>query len=285
MDAPAAARRKPARSRDRVPADVLAGLSDGTLEALNLVEWLVVDQARLAEAVLPALGQGAVARELAARARALAGEGVMARLAAVGNGLFELLADHPRRGSLLAALAGHPSDTVRQWAAYATLANPALDLKGRLEACLPFATDRNMGVREIAWMVFRPHLAVELLAGLGLLAGCGAHADANVRRFASEASRPCGVWCAHIPALKADPEPGRAVLEPLRADSSRYVRTSVANWLNDASKTRPEWVEALCLEWLDGSAAPETRWIVNHATRTLRKRGTLSGRVAARLAE
>ena len=57
----------------------------------------------------------------------------------------------------------------------------------------------------------------------------------------------------------------------MRADEQRYVQLSVANWLNDASKSRPDWVRAVCDRWLAESPVPATAWIVNHATRTLRK--------------
>jgi 3-methyladenine DNA glycosylase AlkC len=51
------------------------------------------------------------------------------------------------------------------------------------------------------------------------------------------------------------------------------VRRSVGNWLNDASKSRPEWVRSLASEWGRASKTVETAWIVRHALRTLRKGG------------
>jgi len=65
----------------------------------------------------------------------------------------------------------------------------------------------------------------------------------------------------------------RRLLEPVRSDPSDYVRRSVGNWLNDASKSRPEWVRSLAAEWRRASKTAETAWIVRHALRTLRKGG------------
>src|SRR4029434_5740841 len=92
----------------------------------------------------------------------------------------------------------------------------------------------------------------------------------NVRRTAIESTRPRGVWCTHIEALKSDPGPALIILEEVRADPSDYVRRSAANWLNDASKSRPDWVRDVCRRWLRESPGEETAKIVNHALRTVR---------------
>ncbi|MBS0341457.1 MAG: DNA alkylation repair protein, partial [Proteobacteria bacterium] len=100
-----------------------------------------------------------------------------------------------------------------------------------------------------------------------------ADADPNIRRFASELTRPRGVWCAQIETFKAQPWRAQALLESLRADPSRYVQNSVANWLNDASKSQGPWVDETCERWLRESDVPSTRYIVQRARRTLRKSG------------
>ena len=91
-------------------------------------------------------------------------------------------------------------------------------------------------------MAFRPHLAQSLDAGLELLEPLSQCENANVRRFAVEVTRPRSVWGAHLDQLKWQPGQAMGLLESTRADPSRYVRLAVGNWLNDASKTRPEWV-------------------------------------------
>ena len=95
--------------------------------------------------------------------------------------------------------------------------------------------------------------------------------DAGVRRCAIEATRPRGVWTTHVEALKRDPEPARPLLEPVRSDPSLYVRNAVGNWLNDASKSRADWVRALCRRWSNESRTPETAYVVRRALRTLAK--------------
>jgi 3-methyladenine DNA glycosylase AlkC len=67
------------------------------------------------------------------------------------------------------------------------------------------------------------------------------------------------------------------LLEPLKCGPSLYVRNSVANWLNDASKGRGEqgeqgeWVDSLCAQWVAESDCAETRYIAKRAMRTLSK--------------
>lgn len=95
--------------------------------------------------------------------------------------------------------------------------------------------------------------------------------DEHVRRLASEGSRPRLPWAARVPALKADPTFAASILETLKADSSRYVRKSVANHLNDITKERPDWVLDLLSGWSQHDKG--TKWIVRHALRSLVKAG------------
>ncbi len=268
-------RRKGSVRRSDIPPDVLKGLNEGRLETVTLAEWLAIDMPTLLRSVLPALGLIDAEDELGEAADRLAGEGVTRRLKGIGAALYKATRDHPRRGEILERLAEHTSDMVRAWAAFINTADTRLTLEGRLDEVRRFAGDSAVSVRECAWDSFRPYLVADLERGLKLLEPWVSDPDPNIRRCAVEATRPRGVWTMHIEALKSEPQPGLALLEPVRSDPSRYVQRAVANWLNDASKSRPDWTREVCERWTQESRTKETAWTVHHALRTLRKQGTL----------
>lgn len=247
--------RKGARSRADIDPAVLAELNAGTAETLTLPECLAVDFAALMGVTCPDVDPAPLhdAAEVGiTRRMALAAQMVLAA----------------RGGAAVLDLAAHPSDTVRGWAAYAVGLLPHLTLAERLAMIRPLADDGHFGVREWAWLGIRAAVVAEPAHALALLTPWTAEASPYLRRFASEATRPRGVWCAHVAALRADPAPGLAVLEPLRADAERYVQDSVANWLNDAGKDHPDWVRALCGRWGE-TGGKATAYIVKRAMRNL----------------
>ncbi|MET3210269.1 UNVERIFIED_CONTAM: 3-methyladenine DNA glycosylase AlkC [Paenibacillus sp. PvR008] len=127
-------------------------------------------------------------------------------------------------------------------------------------------------MREIAWMAVRGPVAMQLPESLMLLNDWVRDQDANIRRFAIELTRPQGVWAKHIPELKEHPELALPLLGAVQSDPVKYVQDSVSNWLNDASKTKPEWVLQVCDAWLKTSDTKETKRIVTRATRSLIKK-------------
>jgi 3-methyladenine DNA glycosylase AlkC len=242
-----------------VPADVLADLHAGRIPTRTLAETLAVDFARLLGTAFPALAG-------AARDGIDPAAGVTRRMAQAASVLRAGLGP----ADAVTVCAAHPSDIVRGWAAYAACAEPEVPLAGRLDAVRPLADDGHFGVREWVWLALRPHVAAALPEAFALLAPWTAEPSANLRRFAVEITRPRGVWCGHLTALKSDPAPGLAVLEPVRGDPSRYVQDSAANWLNDAAKTSPEWVRTVCARWSAEAAGPYTAYIVKRACRSFR---------------
>jgi 3-methyladenine DNA glycosylase AlkC len=260
--------RKGARRMSEIPRAILKALNEGREETRTLVEWLAIDTGTLLRHVLKDLGLARDAARLLRAFRPHRGEGISRRTHAVGRVLHEGL-PASRRRAVFARLAKHPSDTARAWAAYMVGADERLPLGKRLAIARRFAADGHMAVRECAWDSFRPYLARDLKQGLRLLRAWVRDRDCNVRRCAVEATRPRGVWTEHIEVLKRDPSPGLPLLEPLKSDPSDYVRKAVANWLNDASKTRPDWTRALCRRWTRESRTPETAWIVRRALRTV----------------
>lgn len=170
----------------------------------------------------------------------------------------------------LQQLIAHPSDTVRGFACFAIALHPELGFADKFMAMRVLAADRHFGVREWAWLALRPVVVAAPFEAIAQLQGWVSEPDANLRRFAIEITRPRGVWAKHIAPLRAEPWHGLPLLESCCHDVSRYVQDSVANWLNDAARSRPEWVREVCWGWLqnypDNSACC---YIVKRAQRNL----------------
>lgn len=97
------------------------------------------------------------------------------------------------------------------------------------------------------------------------------HHHPSVRRFSSEGCRPRLPWAMALPRFKKDPSLILPILEQLKADSSLFVRKSVANNLNDISKDQPELALNIAYNWYGQQST--TDWIVKHGARSLLKAG------------
>ena len=94
----------------------------------------------------------------------------------------------------------------------------------------------------------------------------------HVRRLCSEGTRPRLPWAE---AVRLDWLVCKPVLDALAADPTRFVTRSVANHLNDWSKSHPDEVLATLQQWRAESrqAAAELDFMQKHALRSLVKQG------------
>jgi 3-methyladenine DNA glycosylase AlkC len=254
--------RKGAKRRDEIPPAALEALNTGVIASVNLVEALAIDYSVLLLSVAPRITPQQATPLSNSATKPL---GITQRMALAG----ELLLATYGATAVIDQFQTHHSDTVRGWACYALGAQDTLTLARKLEAIKPLANDEHFGVREWAWLALRPAIAEAVEPALALLAPWAQASTPNYRRFASEATRPRGVWCRHITLLKNQPELALPLLTPLKSDASRYVQDSVGNWLNDAAKTNPSWVKTLCKQWLSESPSGETACICKRALRSI----------------
>jgi 3-methyladenine DNA glycosylase AlkC len=262
--------RKGAARMALISDEVLLALNAGAIPTANLNEFLAIDLAQLVPAVARYIGLDPAHERLQDTLAMLGSFKPMKRHGLISRALYDMAAQSADPDAVAQRLITHPSDMVRCWASD-WVRYSGWPLARQLQAQLRFAADPHFGVREMAWSAVRDEVIGDLDTALDLLQIWVTDANENIRRFASELTRPKGVWCAPIKALQAEPQRALHLLEPLRADPSRYVQNSVANWLNDASKTQGPWVEVVCTRWLDESPCAPTRYIVRRARRTIDK--------------
>ncbi|MGY6562750.1 MAG: DNA alkylation repair protein [Luteibaculaceae bacterium] len=263
-------RRKGSKSIKEIPPEILRQLNSGAIETANLVEWLAINQTILLENILTEANRIQYLEPIILAINTLKKQSVNTINEAIGVGILTQTTLH-NDTQLLSMISSHKSDMVRCWAAYAVGKNSTLSLSQKLEQIKPFAADAHFAVREIAWLAFRHTLAKNLAESITILSNWTQSENENIRRFASEATRPRGVWCEHITELKNNPALGLVILEPLKADESKYVQDSVGNWLNDASKSDPNFVVTTCAKWIEENPTKETYYITKKALRTIQK--------------
>ena len=263
-------KRKGSRSTKDISKEILEQLNHGEIETANLVEWLAVDQRLLLENLLQQTNRINYLKPILSEIELLKKQTVNTINEAIGTGLYEQSVKHDD-SEILEIISSHKSDLIRCWATYTIGRNQTLEITEKLQQIQHFAADKHFGVREICWLAVRPAIAANLAKSIEILSDWTSHEDENVRRFASESTRPRGVWCEHIEELKQNPRLGLAILEPMKSDKAKYVQDSVGNWLNDASKTQPQFVVGICNKWEKESPTKETAYIIKKALRTINK--------------
>ncbi|WP_336762777.1 DNA alkylation repair protein [Paenibacillus sp. USHLN196] len=263
--------RKGARKATEIPEHIRNLLQAGHIESVNLTEWLAVDHVFLFQKVTHEWGLGIETQAITEQLKQMNELRIMKIIPTISMQWLNLLKvlTINERTKLFRSIAEHRSDSVRCWAAYIIGQDSRLNLTEKLEHIRPFATDHHFGVREIAWMAVRESISAELSVGLQHLIPWSVDPDPLIRRFAIESIRPRGVWAKHIQELKENPEIALPLLDAVKSDAHKYVQDSVSNWLNDASKTSPEWVRQICATWIQQSDTKHTQRIVTRAKRSL----------------
>jgi len=121
------------------------------------------------------------------------------------------------------------------------------------------------------WSI-RPYLEKYADKTLKVLAKWATDPSEHVRRLVSEGTRSRLPWATRVSWLDKQPERLLPLLEKLKDDPSTYVRRSVANHLNDMSKSHPKLVCEVAERWL-AKPTPERQALVKHALRSAIKRG------------
>lgn len=98
------------------------------------------------------------------------------------------------------------------------------------------------------------------------------HPHYHVRRLVSEGTRKSLPWA---PKINWNAEDALPLLDCLYSDKTRFVTRSVANHLNDVSKTNPDAVIKRLKKWQESNAQTdkEMQFIIKHSLRTLVKKG------------
>jgi len=258
--------RKGARSLKDLNPEVIEYLNKGLIETRNLMEWLATDQLALLKLVLKDLGKESWYSDFEVAVNAQKKPSANSNTKVIGQTLGLLTSD----SSIYESLKTHTSDLVRCWSCWAesTHFDSVSDL---INAMKPYVADTHFGVREVVIFASKERMIEDLDTSIDILSMWTKDEDENIRRFAVESLRPIGVWTKKIPTFQEHPKKGISIIKPLKSDSSKYVRDSVANWLNDASKSQPDWVKSICTKWEKESPTKETAYIVKKGLRTINK--------------
>ncbi len=258
--------RKGARSLKDLNPEVIDYLSKGLIETKNLMEWLATDQLYLLKLVLADIGKEDWFSMFEVAINNQKKPTANSNTKIIGETFGQMTQD----SKVYDVLKTHTSDIVRCWSCWAESLHYD-DLNELLNAMQFYAADKHFGVREIVILATKPRMIEDLELALEILTPWTQSEDENVRRYAAESMRPVGVWVKKIAKFQEEPHLALPILEPLKSDTSKYVRDAVANWINDASKSQPDWARELCSRWEKESQTKETAYIVKRGMRTLAK--------------
>ena len=265
--------RKGARKVQDIPSNILKLLNQGKIETVNLTEWLGIDHKKLIASALTQIGINKEQVKLITKElKNLKNPTAMNSTKLVGALVHEFYEESKDHQKILKSLIAHESDAIRCYAPFLISLNKDLSIQDKLNDARQLIADKHFGVREVVWIALRPEIEKQLNKSIKIMTKWTKDKDENIRRFTTESTRPRGVWCKHIDQLKESPELALPILNPLKSDPSKYVQDSVGNWLNDASKTKADFVISICKKWQKESPTKETEKIIKRARRTIDKK-------------
>jgi 3-methyladenine DNA glycosylase AlkC len=185
----------------------------------------------------------------------------------IGQRLNEWISIHEERWRVMSC---HRSNIVREWAAI-MVGFSDMKFSRKLAWIKPFADSDHPKVRDMACFALRHCVVQDPLSCIQSLIPWTGSRNEHLRRYACEITRPLGIRTSHIVLLQEQPDLAIGILEPLRADDSRYVRNSMVNWLKDVSHSKPDWVRELLLRWSEESGASGVQNISKRVLRILKK--------------
>lgn len=244
----------------------------GTGQATTLARIMGAAQASFPGSARTATASAAP--ELSAAAEALPGLGLSERARLLASAIEADFGSDPARIAAITrdALTDDNFTGWMLWPAGLAVARTAVARDDTHAFDDALAVLRELTPRMTSEFAIRPLLLHDLDRALPQLLDWTRHDDWNVRRLASEGSRPLLPWAERIPALVADPVRSRAILDALYDDPEESVRRSVANHLNDHSRAHAAHVVDAVTAWRRSGGVHVER-TSRHALRTLVKRG------------
>ena len=181
--------RKGAQKAADIPSEVLLLLNTGTIETVNLTEWLAIDHSQLAKSVFPTLGiDKNIIEEIVCQINQQKKPSTMNTIRLIGALLYKKYANTNLYEPLFEQLSNHLSDSVRCYACYLVALHTDIPLEDKLHKLKPLVADSHFGVREIIWMALRPEMSNYLDFSIAFLSHWAESEDENIRRFSTEAS-------------------------------------------------------------------------------------------------
>ena len=163
MDIEIIKNRKGAQKAADIPAEVLSLLNVGSIETVNLTEWLAVDHSQLVVSVFPTLGMDKnIIEEVVCQINQQKKPSTMNTIRLVGALLYEKYANTDLYEPLFKQISTHLSDSVRCYACYLVALHTEIPLEDKLHKLKPLVADSHFGVREIIWMALCPEMSEHL---------------------------------------------------------------------------------------------------------------------------